>query len=53
MINLREMIKDIEDIKEMIINGMRTLPIVVGLANSTNSVFALSFIPIIALVLCE
>ena len=50
MINLiREMIKDIEDINGDDQQGMRTLPIIIGLTKSTKLIFALSFVPIIAL----
>jgi 4-hydroxybenzoate polyprenyltransferase len=50
MINLlREMIKDIEDIKGDEEQGMRTLPIIIGLAKTTKLIFALSFVPILTL----
>lgn len=50
MINLlREMIKDIEDIKGDEQQGMKTLPIIIGLAKTTKLIFALSFVPILAL----
>jgi 4-hydroxybenzoate polyprenyltransferase len=50
MINLiREMIKDIEDIKGDKKLGMRTLPIIIGSSKTTKLIFAMSFVPIIAL----
>lgn len=52
MINLlREMIKDIEDIKGDDQQGMRTLPIVIGTDKTTKLIFVLTFVPIIALFL--
>jgi 4-hydroxybenzoate polyprenyltransferase len=51
MINLlREIIKDIEDIKGDTKAGMRTLPIVIGKNRATKVLFALSFVPLIAVV---
>jgi 4-hydroxybenzoate polyprenyltransferase len=50
MINLiREMIKDIEDIKGDEEQVMRTLPIIIGSSKTTKLIFAMSFVPIIAL----
>jgi 4-hydroxybenzoate polyprenyltransferase len=52
MINLlREMIKDIEDIKGDDQQEMKTLPVIIGANNATKIIFALSFIPIIILLL--
>lgn len=51
MINLmREIIKDIEDIKGDTKAVMRTLPIVTGKNRTTKVLFGLSFIPLIAVV---
>ena len=50
MINLlREMIKDLEDVKGDGITKMRTLPIIIGIDKTSKIIFVLSFIPIIAL----
>ncbi len=46
---IREIIKDLEDINGDYNQGMRTLPIVLGISMTTKLVFALSFIPCIAL----
>lgn len=47
MINLlREMVKDIEDIKGDEHQEMKTLPIIIGPLTTTKIIFALSFIPI-------
>ncbi|RLD30192.1 MAG: prenyltransferase [Bacteroidetes bacterium] len=49
MINLlREIIKDIEDIKGDTKANMRTLPIVIGRNRATKVLFVLSFIPLFA-----
>lgn len=50
IINLiREMVKDLEDINGDYNQGMQTLPIVLGASRTTKLVFALSFIPILAI----
>jgi 4-hydroxybenzoate polyprenyltransferase len=46
---LREIIKDLEDINGDSNQGMKTLPIVLGSKRTSKLVFALSFIPIISL----
>lgn len=46
---LREIIKDLEDINGDSNQGMKTLPIVLGAKRTSKLVFALSFIPIISL----
>lgn len=46
---LREIIKDLEDINGDYNQGMKTLPIVLGVKRTSKLVFALSFIPIISL----
>lgn len=48
---LREIIKDIEDLKGDTESGMRTLPIVVGRERSIRVVFGLSFLPLVATLL--
>ncbi|GIZ07711.1 prenyltransferase [Flavobacterium sp. UMI-01] len=51
IINLiREIVKDLEDINGDYNQGMKTLPIILGIKRTTTMVFALSFIPIVALV---
>ncbi|WPR70470.1 geranylgeranylglycerol-phosphate geranylgeranyltransferase [Flavobacterium sp. NG2] len=51
MINfIREIVKDLEDVNGDYNQGMKTLPIIIGVKRTSNLVFALSFIPIIALV---
>lgn len=47
---MREIIKDLEDIKGDLSQKMSTLPIVFGIERTTKLVFALSFIPIIVIV---
>ena len=52
MINLlREIVKDLEDIDGDFKQGMSTLAIVLGVPKTAKLVFALSFIPIIALLI--
>lgn len=46
---LREIIKDLEDINGDYNQGMKTLPIIFGVKRTARLVFALSFIPIISL----
>lgn len=46
---IREIIKDLEDYDGDYSQGMRTLPIVLGISMTTKLVFALSFVPCIAL----
>lgn len=46
---IREIVKDIEDIKGDNEQGMNTLPIVIGTEKTAKLVFVLSFIPIIML----
>ncbi|WP_367753710.1 geranylgeranylglycerol-phosphate geranylgeranyltransferase [Flavobacterium sp. WC2430] len=46
---LREIIKDLEDINGDSNQGMKTLPIIIGAKRTSKLVFALSFIPIISL----
>ena len=48
---IREIIKDLEDVKGDYNQGMNTLPIVLGVARTSKIVFGLSFIPIICVVL--
>ncbi|WP_310557161.1 geranylgeranylglycerol-phosphate geranylgeranyltransferase [Flavobacterium sp.] len=43
---IREIVKDLEDIKGDYKQGMKTLPIVLGESKTTKLVFALSFVPI-------
>ncbi len=43
---LREMVKDLEDIKGDFNQGLRTLPIVFGVSRTTKLIFGLSYIPI-------
>ena len=51
MINLlREIVKDIEDINGDYKAGMRTLPIIIGRDRATLVTFALSFIPLLAVI---
>ncbi|WP_347925488.1 geranylgeranylglycerol-phosphate geranylgeranyltransferase [Pontimicrobium sp. SW4] len=47
---LREIIKDIEDINGDYKSQMKTLPIIIGRDRATMLVFALSFIPLLALI---
>lgn len=50
MINiLREIVKDVEDIEGDRNEGMKTLPLILGLKKTTQLVFALSTIPFISL----
>ena len=50
MINfIREIVKDMEDTDGDDNQGMRTLPIVIGIAKTSKAVFILSFIPILAI----
>ncbi|WP_192501588.1 geranylgeranylglycerol-phosphate geranylgeranyltransferase [Flavobacterium sp. PL002] len=50
MLNLlREIVKDLEDINGDYNQGMRTLPIIFGTQRTVKLVFALSFIPIVIL----
>jgi 4-hydroxybenzoate polyprenyltransferase len=52
MINfIREIVKDLEDIDGDYNQGMRTLPIVLGESNTRKLIFALSFIPVICILL--
>lgn len=52
MINLlREIVKDLEDFEGDFKQGMRTLAIVLGVQKTSKLVFALSFIPLIALLI--
>ncbi|MES2811622.1 MAG: geranylgeranylglycerol-phosphate geranylgeranyltransferase [Bacteroidota bacterium] len=46
---LREMVKDLEDIKGDYNIGIKTLPIVLGEARTTKLIFGLSFIPTICI----
>ena len=48
---LREIIKDLEDINGDSNQGMKTLPIIFGVKRTSKLVFALSFIPIISLLI--
>jgi len=48
---LREIIKDIEDLKGDTESGMRTLPIVIGRKRTIRVVFGLSFLPLVATLL--
>jgi 4-hydroxybenzoate polyprenyltransferase len=48
---IREIVKDLEDINGDYNQGMRTLPIVLGESNTRKLVFALSFIPIVCILL--
>lgn len=43
---LRELVKDIEDVEGDSIQGIRTIPIVLGIGKTSKLVFGLSFIPI-------
>jgi len=47
---IREIVKDLQDIKGDSNQGMNTLPIVLGVKRTAKLVFALSFIPIILIV---
>ncbi|PWA04779.1 geranylgeranylglycerol-phosphate geranylgeranyltransferase [Flavobacterium psychrotolerans] len=47
---IREIVKDLEDVNGDHNQGMRTLPVVLGVARTTKLVFILSFIPIICIV---
>ncbi len=47
---LREIVKDIEDVKGDQSQGMRTLPIVLGVNKTSKLVFGLSFVPIVLIV---
>ena len=49
MIYIREIIKDLEDLNGDYNQGMKTLPIVLGVKRTSTLVFILSFIPIITL----
>lgn len=50
MINfIREIVKDLEDTAGDDNQGMRTLPIVLGIAKTSKIVFILSFIPVLAI----
>ena len=52
MINLlREMIKDLEDIKGDDAQGMKTLPAILGVAKTSKLIFVLSFVPVISLLI--
>ncbi|HLF51849.1 geranylgeranylglycerol-phosphate geranylgeranyltransferase [Flavobacterium sp.] len=46
---IREIVKDLEDVNGDYNQGMSTLPIILGVARTSKIVFALSFIPIIAI----
>jgi 4-hydroxybenzoate polyprenyltransferase len=47
---IREIVKDLEDVKGDAHQGMRTLPIIFGVKKTTKIVLALSLIPIICIV---
>ncbi|MBN9285915.1 MULTISPECIES: geranylgeranylglycerol-phosphate geranylgeranyltransferase [unclassified Flavobacterium] len=47
---IREIVKDLEDMDGDYNAGMSTLPIVLGKARATKVVFALAFIPVLALI---
>lgn len=47
---IREIVKDLEDVNGDYNQGMSTLPIVMGVQRTTMIVFALSFIPILAII---
>lgn len=47
---LREMVKDLQDVKGDYNQGMQTLPIILGVGRASRIVFALSLIPIAVLV---
>ena len=47
---IREIVKDLEDVKGDAHQGMRTLPIIFGVKKTTKLVLALSLIPIICIV---
>ena len=44
---IREIVKDLEDIKGDVNQGMNTLPIVLGVQRTAKLVFAFSFIPVV------
>ena len=44
---IREIVKDLEDIKGDVNQGMNTLPIVLGVKRTAKLVFAFSFIPVV------
>jgi 4-hydroxybenzoate polyprenyltransferase len=46
---IREIVKDLEDIKGDHNQGMQTLPIIFGISRTTKLVFGLSFIPLICI----
>ncbi|MGH2666843.1 geranylgeranylglycerol-phosphate geranylgeranyltransferase [Flavobacterium sp.] len=46
---IREIVKDLEDVKGDYNQGMQTLPIVFGISRTTKLVFGLSFIPVICI----
>lgn len=46
---LREMVKDLEDVNGDYNQGMKTLPIVLGVGRTAKIIFGLSFIPIVLL----
>jgi 4-hydroxybenzoate polyprenyltransferase len=46
---IREIVKDLEDIKGDSSQGMQTLPIVLGASRTTKLVFILSFVPILSI----
>lgn len=46
---IREIVKDLEDIKGDYNHGIHTLPVAIGINRTTKIVFALSFIPLIAI----
>ena len=52
MINfIREIVKDLEDINGDYNQGMKTLPIVIGISRTVKVLFVLSFIPIFAILI--
>ena len=52
MINfIREIVKDLEDVNGDYNQGMRTLPIVIGVSKTVKLVFALSFLPLFAILI--
>jgi 4-hydroxybenzoate polyprenyltransferase len=46
---IREIVKDLEDVNGDYNQGMNTLPIAIGISRTSKIVFALSFIPILAI----
>lgn len=46
---IREIVKDLEDVNGDYNNGIRTIPVVIGVNRTTKTLFAFSFVPILGI----